>query len=305
MLGAGSALFFAPMAATVLGAVTPHEQGQASGAATAVRELAVVLGIAVLGRSSPAAATSTHRPGSSPVSCPHCGSPPPLQGPACHRDGAARNPGPGTARSAAARRAEPGAGAGTDMPEHPQLTSSLSCRAGRDAPRDPGRRPADHAAIRTSCAPPTASTPRHHPAGCGAAYLADLLDLDRHARHGQLAGRRRRRGRRRLRGLLPGRLRAGIRLAGRLGRRARAGGASRSTGATASPRRCWPTLEDRARAAGAPAFAFHTSAFMTTAVALYERLGYSARPRVRHRRERPLRRRRRPARGLRWPTCAV
>jgi EmrB/QacA subfamily drug resistance transporter len=49
MMGGGSALFFAPVAATVLGAVAPHEQGQASGAATAVRELAVVLGIAVLG----------------------------------------------------------------------------------------------------------------------------------------------------------------------------------------------------------------------------------------------------------------
>jgi EmrB/QacA subfamily drug resistance transporter len=49
MIGGGSALFFAPVAATVLGAVAPHEQGQASGAATTVRELAVVLGVAVLG----------------------------------------------------------------------------------------------------------------------------------------------------------------------------------------------------------------------------------------------------------------
>jgi EmrB/QacA subfamily drug resistance transporter len=47
-MGAGSALFFAPVAATVLGAVAPTEQGQASGVATAVRELAVVVGIAVL-----------------------------------------------------------------------------------------------------------------------------------------------------------------------------------------------------------------------------------------------------------------
>jgi hypothetical protein len=47
-MGAGSALFFAPAAATVLGAVAPTEQGQASGVATAVRELAVVVGIAVL-----------------------------------------------------------------------------------------------------------------------------------------------------------------------------------------------------------------------------------------------------------------
>jgi EmrB/QacA subfamily drug resistance transporter len=47
-LGAGSALFFAPVAAAVLGAVAPTEQGAASGVATAVRELAVVVGIAVL-----------------------------------------------------------------------------------------------------------------------------------------------------------------------------------------------------------------------------------------------------------------
>jgi EmrB/QacA subfamily drug resistance transporter len=47
-MGAGSALFFAPVAATVLGAVAPTEQGQAAGVATAVRELAVVVGIAVL-----------------------------------------------------------------------------------------------------------------------------------------------------------------------------------------------------------------------------------------------------------------
>jgi EmrB/QacA subfamily drug resistance transporter len=47
-MGAGSALFFAPVAATILGAVAPTEQGQASGVATAVRELGVVVGIAVL-----------------------------------------------------------------------------------------------------------------------------------------------------------------------------------------------------------------------------------------------------------------
>jgi GNAT superfamily N-acetyltransferase len=38
-------------------------------------------------------------------------------------------------------------------------------------------------------------------------------------------------------------------------------------------------LEDRARAAGAAVFAFHTSGFMTSAVALYERLGYCRAPR--------------------------
>jgi EmrB/QacA subfamily drug resistance transporter len=48
MMGAGSALFFAPVAATVIGAVAPVEQGQASGISTVVREVAVVLGVAVV-----------------------------------------------------------------------------------------------------------------------------------------------------------------------------------------------------------------------------------------------------------------
>jgi EmrB/QacA subfamily drug resistance transporter len=49
VIGAGSGLFFAPVAAVLLSAVAPDEQGQASGAAGAVRELAAVLGVAVLG----------------------------------------------------------------------------------------------------------------------------------------------------------------------------------------------------------------------------------------------------------------
>ncbi|HEX5294569.1 MAG TPA: hypothetical protein VFX25_37330 [Streptosporangiaceae bacterium] len=42
-------MFFAPLATAMLSAVAPEEQGQASGAATAIRELAVVFGGAVLG----------------------------------------------------------------------------------------------------------------------------------------------------------------------------------------------------------------------------------------------------------------
>ena len=49
LAGAGSALFFAPLASAMLSAVAPAEHGQASGAATAIRELAVVCGVAVLG----------------------------------------------------------------------------------------------------------------------------------------------------------------------------------------------------------------------------------------------------------------
>src|SRR3954470_19139459 len=48
LAGAGSALFFAPVTSAMLSSVTPEEQGQASGAATAIRELAAVLGVAVL-----------------------------------------------------------------------------------------------------------------------------------------------------------------------------------------------------------------------------------------------------------------
>jgi cytochrome bd-type quinol oxidase subunit 2 len=49
LAGAGSALFFAPLASAMLSAVAAEEHGQASGAATAIRELAVVFGVAVLG----------------------------------------------------------------------------------------------------------------------------------------------------------------------------------------------------------------------------------------------------------------
>ena len=49
LAGAGAAVFFAPLATAMLSAVTPEEQGQASGAATAIRELAVTFGVAVLG----------------------------------------------------------------------------------------------------------------------------------------------------------------------------------------------------------------------------------------------------------------
>jgi len=46
--GTGMALVFSPVANAVLGAVKPHEAGQASGANNAIRELGGVLGVAVL-----------------------------------------------------------------------------------------------------------------------------------------------------------------------------------------------------------------------------------------------------------------
>jgi MFS family permease len=46
--GMGMALFFAPVANVVLSAVKPEEEGQASGANNAIRELGGVFGVAVL-----------------------------------------------------------------------------------------------------------------------------------------------------------------------------------------------------------------------------------------------------------------
>jgi EmrB/QacA subfamily drug resistance transporter len=48
LAGVGMALFFAPTANVILSAVRPHEEGQASGANNAIRELGGVLGVAVL-----------------------------------------------------------------------------------------------------------------------------------------------------------------------------------------------------------------------------------------------------------------
>jgi EmrB/QacA subfamily drug resistance transporter len=48
LAGVGMALFFAPMANIVLSAVRPEEEGQASGANNAIRELGGVVGVAVL-----------------------------------------------------------------------------------------------------------------------------------------------------------------------------------------------------------------------------------------------------------------
>ena len=47
--GIGGASLFAPITSAALGAVAPAEQGQASGATVAIRELAVVLGVAIAG----------------------------------------------------------------------------------------------------------------------------------------------------------------------------------------------------------------------------------------------------------------
>jgi ribosomal protein S18 acetylase RimI-like enzyme len=104
-------------------------------------------------------------------------------------------------------------------------------------------------------------------------YLADLLDLDTHARHGRLIvveedGR--------IRGFgafypdasvqgfgWPPGLASGRALA--VHPDARGHGVARTLLAA---------IERLARQAGAPVFAFHTASFMTDAIALYERLGF-------------------------------
>ncbi len=62
--GIGMGLFFAPVANVVLGSVRPTEEGQASGANNAIRELGGVFGVAVLA-SIFVAATAATRTGSS------------------------------------------------------------------------------------------------------------------------------------------------------------------------------------------------------------------------------------------------
>jgi EmrB/QacA subfamily drug resistance transporter len=69
-MGAGLPLFWAPIADAGLSVARPQEQGQASGAVTAIRELAIVLGVAVLasafaahgGYASPAGFVAGFRP---------------------------------------------------------------------------------------------------------------------------------------------------------------------------------------------------------------------------------------------------
>ncbi len=310
LMGGGSALFFAPVAATVLGAVAPAEHGQASGAATAVREIAVVLGVAVL-----ASVFASHGDLGSPTGC-RRGRRARVVAGRCPRVGR---------RADRARAAAPAAGprgGGRGRVDRRQAGADVGWpRAGRqrpaaepapvaDAPREPAPGPQpcrpdprqeDHDML-THDRRPRVSTPfvRHawaaeHPAirtlllaaygqysgdvapEVWRTYLSDLLDLDRHAREGEL-----------LVAVVDGEV-AGCAAfypdasvqgfgwpAGWAGGRGLAVHPDyRGHGVAAA---LLGALERRARAAGAPVYAFHTSEFMTTAVALYERLGYRRAP---------------------------
>jgi len=108
-------------------------------------------------------------------------------------------------------------------------------------------------------------------------YLADVLDLDKHARYGRLivvevdgwiSG---------FGAFYPDTTVQDVGFPpGWAGGRARAGQpAARGHGGA---RALIATFERLARETGAPVFAFHTASFMTTAIALYERLGYCRAP---------------------------
>jgi GNAT superfamily N-acetyltransferase len=138
--------------------------------------------------------------------------------------------------------------------------------------------PGDHAAIREILRVAYRQYAADIPAETWDPYLADLLDLDRHARDGQL-----------LVAVVEGEIvgyaafypdasTQGVGWppgwAGGRGLAVHPGHRGQGVGPL-----LLAEVERRARAAGATAFAFHTSSFMTAAVALYDRRGYRRVPR--------------------------
>ena len=108
-------------------------------------------------------------------------------------------------------------------------------------------------------------------------YLVDLLDLERHARHGRLLVAE---VDERVRGSAAFYPDASVQGFGlppgwATGRALAVHPAARGLGIA---RTMLATFERLARKAGAPVFAFHTASFMTGAIALYERLGYRRAP---------------------------
>ncbi|WP_410608116.1 DHA2 family efflux MFS transporter permease subunit [Amycolatopsis sp. lyj-109] len=238
MLGTGSALFFAPAAATVLGAVAPGEQGQASGAATAVREIAVVLGVAAI-----SSIFAAHGDLGSPARL-VAGFVPALW------VGAAL--------------------AGTGVLAALALPRPAGVRV-----RTAGR--GDHAAIRRVLSAAYAQYAGKVAPEVWDAYRADLLDLDRHACHGQLLVAE-------VDGKIAGY--AAFYPDATVQNLGWPGGWAGGRGMGVHPdfrgrgvaNALMAALEHRARESGAPVFAFHTSGFMTAALALYARLGYRRAP---------------------------
>ncbi len=137
--------------------------------------------------------------------------------------------------------------------------------------------PADHAAIREVVVAAYGQYAAVLAPEVFLRYLADLLDLDRHARYGRL-----------LVAEVAGRVRGSAAFypdssvqgfgwpAGWAGGRGLAvHPAARGQGVAGA---LLAACERLARSLGAPVFAFHTGSFMTSAIGLYERLGYRKAP---------------------------
>ena len=108
-------------------------------------------------------------------------------------------------------------------------------------------------------------------------YLADLLDLETHATYGRLLVAETTEGIRGFAAFYPDASVQGFGLpSGWAGGRALAvHPGARGHGVAQA---LLATVERLAVAAGAPVFAFHTASFMTSALSLYERLGYRRAP---------------------------
>ena len=250
LMGAGSGLFFAPVAHAVLGAVPPHEHGTASGVSTTVRELAVVLGVAVLG-----AVFAAHGDLGSPART--------LAGVA-------------PALWLAAALAGAAVPVALALPARPCSRSPIGDLP-MSSPLVRAAGPADHAAIRGLLDVAYAPYATDVDPAVWDAYRTDLLDLDRHARDGELCV-----------AVVDGEIVGyaafypdataqglGWPPGWASGRGLAVHPCHRGHGVAAALLR---ELEQRTRESGAPVFAFHTSRFMGTARALYARMGYERAP---------------------------
>ena len=250
LMGAGSGLFFAPVAHAVLGAVPPHEHGTASGVSTTVRELAVVLGVTVLG-----AVFAAHGDLGSPART--------LAGVA-------------PALWLAASLAGAAVPVALALPARPRSRSPIG-DLHMSTPLVRAAGPADHAAIRALLDVAYAPYAADVDAAVWDGYRTDLLDLDRHARDGELCV-----------ALVDGEIVGyaafypdataqglGWPPGWASGRGLAVHPCHRGHGVAAALLR---ELEQRTRESGAPVFAFHTSRFMGTARALYRRMGYERVP---------------------------
>ena len=250
LMGAGSGLFFAPVVHAVLGAVPAHEHGTASGVSTTVRELAVVLGVTVLG-----AVFAAHGD---------------LDSPAQTLAGIA------PALWLAAAIAGAGVPVALALPARPRSRSPIG-DLHMSTPLVRAAGPADHAAIRALLDVAYAPYAADVDAAVWDGYRTDLLDLDRHARDGELCV-----------ALVDGEIVGyaafypdataqglGWPPGWASGRGLAVHPCHRGHGVAAALLR---ELEQRTRESGAPVFAFHTSRFMGTARALYRRMGYERAP---------------------------